>query len=300
MRVRFSPGTISRDQTRMRFFPNESVVRIPTCGRRLTSLNGTIRIGERYDPVCPPRHSATLRVSNAKTRIMRSAALAKVFALTIICVSHSNSCGGTETQSEDKIITAIYRQVLRRDPKPEDLKHYSYALRYEKTVKETVKEICGTREFMQAITKRSTKQGIITCYERILARTPTDDELHRSSELLANSDWNLVISGLIESSEYKLWFGDLTVPYPRDRESQLLTYKPPEHREHRVGHAPGSGGSSGFSYHPSPSASPTKDGKPKVSATPASTPFPRATQESARLSIAPPPDEPDWDGRAAK
>ncbi len=231
---------------------------------------------------------------------MRSAALAKVFALTIICVSHSNSCGGTETQSEDKIITAIYRQVLRRDPKPEDLKHYSYALRYEKTVKETVKEICGTREFMQAITKRSTKQGIITCYERILARTPTDDELHRSSELLANSDWNLVISGLIESSEYKLWFGDLTVPYPRDRESQLLTYKPPEHREHRVGHAPGSGGSSGFSYHPSPSASPTKDGKPKVSATPASTPFPRATQESARLSIAPPPDEPDWDGRAAK
>jgi len=79
-----------------------------------------------------------------------------------------------------------------------------------------------------------------------------------------------------------------------------LTYKPPEHREHRVGHAPGSGGSSGFSYHPSPSASPTKDGKPKVSATPASTPFPRATQESARLSIAPPPDEPDWDGRAAK
>jgi hypothetical protein len=191
-------------------------------------LSRTIRIAESYDPVCPQRDSARQRVSSGKTRVIRSAAFVEIVVLAIACAFHSGSCCGAETPSGNEIVTAIYRQVLRRDPTPKDLEDYSDALRDGKTVKEIVKEICETSEFMQAITKVSTKEGLITCYERILGRTPTDDELRRFGELLANSDWHLVIAWLIESSEYKLWFGKLTVPFPRDRKSQPLTYKPPE------------------------------------------------------------------------
>src|SRR5206468_2608295 len=118
--------------------------------------------------------------SNPKRGVTMAGQFGAAFALTLILCLDSG--WAAETSSESKIVAAIYKQVFRHAPNAERLWNYSYELQSGKTVKEIVKELCSTKEFIHIVTQGSTSQGLTTCFDRILGRPPTTEELQRYAE----------------------------------------------------------------------------------------------------------------------
>jgi len=152
----------------------------------------------------------------------------KIFALVATGLLVSVSCWSFETRSEAKVITAIYNQLLRHNPSPDTSAALCKDLRDGKTVKQIVSEVCKSDEFKHSVAQNtdSVEIALTKCFERVLARVPSSNDLNLLATQLKLHGWDGVVTALLESPEYDARFGNFTVPHLSDFEDEVVTYTP--------------------------------------------------------------------------
>lgn len=141
--------------------------------------------------------------------------------------SASPALSGRITTSAVEVITAVYKQVLGRDPDVSGLLGYAQRLQEGETVQAVVLELALSEEFRhRAIDSAgSTTAAVVNCYERLLARAP-DEEGLMNLALAAEQSWEPVLVGFVESAEYEQRFGPFTIPAPDHAPEARLTWSP--------------------------------------------------------------------------
>lgn len=111
-------------------------------------------------------------------------------------------------------VSHLYQQVLERDPDPQGMIWYGSQLWHnEMSVKEAVKEIGLSPEYAERfIYNRPADEAITLCYQHFLAREPDPTGLAGYQQVAQVHGFQPIITGLLESEEYRQKFGMDRVP----------------------------------------------------------------------------------------
>lgn len=112
------------------------------------------------------------------------------------------------------VVTAIYRQVLSREPDAGGLALWSEYIRtHRASIKSVVKQFALSDEFTIMLGQQeSTEAGVRLIYRRLLAREPDPDEMAKSVELAKSGGYRALILKLLNGVEYETRFGECSVP----------------------------------------------------------------------------------------
>lgn len=112
------------------------------------------------------------------------------------------------------LVSAIYRQVLGREPDAGGLALWSEYIRtHRASIKSVVKQFALSDEFTLMLGQQETTEvGVHLIYRRLLAREPTADELAKSMEIVQSGGFRALILKLLNSVEYETRFGECGVP----------------------------------------------------------------------------------------
>lgn len=162
---------------------------------------------------------------------------------------HSTTVNCKSTLAERQAaLYQIYRQVLERQP-------YGYERRaLAKAEKDFLNDKIGVRRFLKELGqsevylnafyyKASNLKFLEWCFKHFMGRAPIDQaEVRLYCDILMQSGVKALITALLDSEEYRKFFGCFTVPYPREQitysspnaylESQILNHEYIEQRGH--------------------------------------------------------------------
>jgi Ca2+-binding EF-hand superfamily protein len=121
------------------------------------------------------------------------------------------------TANAGQVVSAIYRQVLERNPNGGEANTWINQLNSgQATVRELVQTIASSAEhrqrFMNGTSDGDRKNAVSNLYKHILGREPDAGGLQAHTEAASRSDIDAVISSLISSSEYVQKYGEQAVP----------------------------------------------------------------------------------------
>ena len=121
------------------------------------------------------------------------------------------------TTDARQVVSAIYRQVLDRNPNGTEANTWVNQLTSgQATVRELVQNIATSTEhrsrFLQGGTEANRRQGVATLYKHILGREADASGLQAHVEAAERTDVDAVILSLISSSEYQQKYGEHVVP----------------------------------------------------------------------------------------
>ena len=132
--------------------------------------------------------------------------------LAVPALASAQNC----TTDPQQVVTAIYRQVLERNPNGTEAGSYVNRLRNNQaTVREVVQEVAASTEhkqrFLAGGSEANRRRGVATLYKHVLGREADPGGLESHLQL-AERDVDAAISSLISSPEYQQKFGEQVVP----------------------------------------------------------------------------------------
>jgi hypothetical protein len=145
---------------------------------------------------------------------MRAAtALLMTGLLAVPAVAAAQNC----TADARQVVSAIYRQVLERNPNGNEANTWVNQLSGgQVTVRELVQTIATSAEhrqrFLNGTSDGDRRQAVSNLYKHLLGREADAGGLQSHVEAASRSDIDVVISSLISSSEYVQKYGEQTVP----------------------------------------------------------------------------------------
>ncbi|EFC41129.1 predicted protein [Naegleria gruberi] len=114
---------------------------------------------------------------------------------------------------EERVVIALYRNLLNRAPEPTGLAHWASVLRVN-DVRKTIKAIAHSEEYKQKNMNTPT-ETVKNGYRIILGReVESDSVLAEQVKNVEKFGPLAVIVALIDSDEYTKAFGDYSVPIP--------------------------------------------------------------------------------------
>jgi glycosyltransferase involved in cell wall biosynthesis len=131
------------------------------------------------------------------------------------------------TSSAAEVITATYHRVLKRAPGPEELLAGSTALRNGATLQSIIAQLAKSVEFCNDVVKQpgSIDAAARLCYDRLLARAPSQSDVDETSRIVERNGWDAAIEKLIYGLEFNHRFGVYTVPFPEHAPETKLTWQ---------------------------------------------------------------------------
>ncbi len=135
-----------------------------------------------------------------------------------------NAKSGTEV---DELIWAAYRQVFNE----QEILQFNRQITLETqlrshviSVRDFIKGLAKSKRFYELVVASNNNYRLVEiCFKRLLGRSPYNEEEKIAwSVQIATLGWEKFVDALIDSEEYRRWFGDDTVPYQRKR----LTERP--------------------------------------------------------------------------
>lgn len=120
------------------------------------------------------------------------------------------------------LVRQIYKQIFNREADPGGLETYGSSLRHgEKNVREIVKDMGCSNEFMGILKSKSVAEAVDTCYWHFLGRKADlggrnyyINELENNHRLNENRpDYQWFVKSLIDSPEYRKKFGNYRIPH---------------------------------------------------------------------------------------
>jgi hypothetical protein len=141
-----------------------------------------------------------------------TAALLMTGILAVPALASAQNC----TTDARQVVSAIYRQVLERNPNGTEANSWITRLSGgQTTVRELMQDIATSAEhrqrFMAGGSEANRRQGVATLYKHVLGREADAGGL-ASHVQLAERDIDLAVSSLISSAEYQQKFGEQVVP----------------------------------------------------------------------------------------
>jgi Ca2+-binding EF-hand superfamily protein len=120
------------------------------------------------------------------------------------------------TTDARQVVSAIYRQVLERNPNGNEAQTWVNQLSNgQTTVRELVQRFAASAEHLQRFlpgeSEGSRRQAVTNLYKHILGREPDAGGLEAHLEAAAR-DIDIVISSMISSAEYQQKYGEQAVP----------------------------------------------------------------------------------------
>ncbi|MFX0029857.1 MAG: neuraminidase-like domain-containing protein, partial [Candidatus Hermodarchaeota archaeon] len=108
------------------------------------------------------------------------------------------------------LVRSIFRQVLERDPEPiEMIIRVSKLNKGKISLKEMIRELALTKEHQDHFIVPSSEDKAITyCFNHLLGRDPSPDEIEKWVDVSFDEGIDNVINGLIDSDEYEEKFGE--------------------------------------------------------------------------------------------
>jgi Ca2+-binding EF-hand superfamily protein len=141
-----------------------------------------------------------------------AAAVVMTGALAVPALASAQNC----TNDARQVVTAVYRQVLERNPNGTEAN--SWVTRVsggQTTVRELVQEIAASAEHKQRFlangSEAGRREGVATLYRHLLGREADAGGLESNLQL-ARRDMDEAISSFISSPEYQQKFGEQAVP----------------------------------------------------------------------------------------
>ena len=133
--------------------------------------------------------------------------------LAIPALASAQNC----TTDAQQVVSAIYRQVLERNPNGGEANAWVTQLSSgQATVRELVQNIASSSEhrqrFLQGGSESNRRQGVASLYKHILGREADAGGLQAHVETAERTSVEAVISSLISSPEYQQKYGEQTVP----------------------------------------------------------------------------------------
>lgn len=112
------------------------------------------------------------------------------------------------------VVTAIYKQVLGREPDDGGMAIWSEYIRtHRASIKSVIKQFALSDEFTIMLNRQeSTEEGVRIIYRRLLAREPAADEVANGAEMAKSGGFRALILSLLNSAEYETKFGQCSVP----------------------------------------------------------------------------------------
>lgn len=164
----------------------------------------------------PTRGQSPSRFTSRAVRIALQWLAVVILPVAVLMAGGARPVSLSVDQAET-IVTALYRQILNREPDPPGLATYREQLIALPIVMAPLKEMAQSSEFMLEIEKLPSKQRIQLLYDRLLDRMPQPDEVDAAMSLLSNpTDIRHAVRTLVLritiSREYLDRFGCFRVP----------------------------------------------------------------------------------------
>jgi hypothetical protein len=128
--------------------------------------------------------------------------------------AHTKATTNSQTGCNERAVTALYRQILEREPDADGLRAFSTALSNgTKNVKEVVREIASSPEYNSRFVQgKSPEEAVRLLYRHILNRDADSEGLSNWVNTLKSQGLAAVVNGLVDSQEYASRFGGRNVP----------------------------------------------------------------------------------------
>ena len=121
------------------------------------------------------------------------------------------------SEAASALVTAIYHQILERDPDSVGMIGWGAALAGGgMTVREVVRSIGKSEEYKNRFVLPWTPEHAVTVmYRHFLGRGPDADGLRGNTKALVEKGYQFAIDIFVDSQEYKDQYGEDSVPHNR-------------------------------------------------------------------------------------
>lgn len=181
-------------------------------------------IREDYSLAVPPRVRPIWQahLGDAKPLSADEAAHAPAYWSRPISRARERAATGTTLASE--VASELFRRLLKRTPRADELFELARQLRAGVTVKEIVSDLVASSEFSQHVNTSSPEGSVAVCFLRVLHREPSETELDSGRAVVNQRGAVDLAHRLVHSVEYENRFGANAVPHAESEAAARLSW----------------------------------------------------------------------------